>query len=189
MSGATARRLQGSQAANEPWYWGRYVVYVGINELPRYSLAARSTTFTESGSWLINKLAESVYADELQSAGAISTEPEARATLSSFTHESAEEATRMSEYTGIAFRGPDSDRRAWAVWAGLDIWEIIEAYKMAGYEAILEEGQISKRVLDLALSYYSAYPEEIDRALSENQISPQEWHELFPDAIPPPNAS
>ncbi len=79
MSEATASRFQGSQAAYEPWYQSRYVIYVDVGELPRLLLPAQSTAFTESGVWWATKLAKSISAEELQAVGSlINIQPEAR---------------------------------------------------------------------------------------------------------------
>lgn len=101
----------------------------------------------------------------------------------------AQETAHARRFTGVSFRGPSHDRRAWVGWAGLDVWEIIEAHKAMGYEELIAEGEIPKKALDVSLGYYDAHPAEIDRAVSENRRSPQEWHELFPEVIPSPSAS
>ena len=93
---------------------------------------------------------------------------------------SAEEAARAKRFVGIAFRGPSDDRRAWVPWAGLDVWEIVEDLKKNGYDLLVEEGDIPKRALDLALAYYRAYPEGVDQAIERNRRSPEEWQRLFP---------
>lgn len=99
------------------------------------------------------------------------------------------ENARARRFVGIAFRGPVRDRRAWTSWAGLDVWEIVEAHEDLGYEGTLEETEIPRRALDLALAYYQAYPEEVDCFLEENRRSPEEWHELYPNFIPAPRGS
>ncbi len=98
----------------------------------------------------------------------------------------AQETARARRFTGVSFRGPSHDRRAWVGWAGLDVWEVVEAYKAMGYEELLREGEIPKKALDVSLGYYEAFPAEIDRAVSENRRASQDWHELFPDVIPSP---
>ncbi len=101
----------------------------------------------------------------------------------------AGETARARRFTGVSFRGPSHNRRAWVSWAGLDVWEIVQAYKAIGYEELLREVEIPKKALDVSLGYYGAFPTEIDRAVSENRRAPQHWHELFPDVIPSPSAS
>jgi hypothetical protein len=84
----------------------------------------------------------------------------------------------------IGFRGPEHDKRAWVVGTGLDVWEIIQDYQAIGRERFLEESEISKEALDLALDYYVAHLEEVDRAIAENQRPPEEWGKLYPHVKP-----
>ena len=44
---------------------------------------------------------------------------------------------------GIAFRGTESDRRAWVPGTALDGWEIVAGYEEMGRERVLEESSIS----------------------------------------------
>lgn len=67
----------------------------------------------------------------------------------------AHEAIRMRRFPGIAFRGPEHDRRAWIIGTGLDIWEIIEAYQDSSRERLISEGALSERQIDLALAYHA----------------------------------
>lgn len=98
----------------------------------------------------------------------------------------AKEMARMRRFPGVAFRGPVQDRRAWVVGTPFDLWEIIEAYNAIGLERLLQEGDLPDRKARLALRYYEAYPEEIDRILAENQRSEEEWHRLYPEVFAPP---
>ena len=93
----------------------------------------------------------------------------------------AEEAARTRLFPGIAFRGPEHDRRAWLPGAGYDVWQVIEAYKGVGPVRFREEGDISDRHLGLALAYYEAYPAEIDEALAANDLSGEDLETLYPD--------
>jgi len=98
----------------------------------------------------------------------------------------AEEAIRTRRFAGIGFRGAEHSRRAWMIGTGLDVWEIVELYRGKGRERVLAEHNVSERQLDLALSYYEQFPEELDEALGENTLPPEEWHRLAPAVIPPP---
>jgi uncharacterized protein (DUF433 family) len=98
----------------------------------------------------------------------------------------AKESIRTRRFPGIGFRGPEHARRAWVIGTGLDVWELVELYEGKGKEILLSEHNISERQLELALSYYEVYPREIDEALEENARSPEEWHEISPSVIPPP---
>lgn len=92
----------------------------------------------------------------------------------------AEEAARMRRFPGIAFRGPEHDRRAWLLGTALDIWQVIEAYQDMGLERMLNEGDLSEGKVRLALAYYEAYPKEIDEAVGENQQPLEYWRRLYP---------
>lgn len=99
----------------------------------------------------------------------------------------AEEAARMRRFPGVAFRGPDSSRRAWLVGSALDIWEVIEAYKDTGsVEALLAISDLSERLVRLALTYYEHYSHEIDRAIAENREPEAILHTLYPTLVPRP---
>jgi uncharacterized protein (DUF433 family) len=100
----------------------------------------------------------------------------------------AEEAARLRRFPGIGFRGPDHDRRAWLRGTGLEVWEVIEAYRDAGsLAALLAVSDVPEPVVRLALTYYEHYPAEIDRAIAENQRSDDELHRLFPAIVPRPS--
>lgn len=92
----------------------------------------------------------------------------------------ADEAIRTRRFPGIAFRGDESSRRPWVVGTGLDVWEVVDLYRGKGKERLLEEHNVSERLLDLALAYRESYPEEIDQALEENSRSPEYWMERYP---------
>ncbi len=93
----------------------------------------------------------------------------------------AEEAARTRLFPGIAFRGPEHDRRAWLPGSGYDVWEAIEAYKGIGKVRLLEERDFPERLLELALAYYEAYPAEIDEAIAANDLSGEDLERLSPD--------
>ena len=93
----------------------------------------------------------------------------------------AEEAARTRLFRGIAFRGPEDDRRAWLPGSGYDVWEAIEAYKGIGKVRLLEERDFPERLLDLALAYYGAYPAQIDAAIAANDLSGDDLERLYPD--------
>lgn len=101
----------------------------------------------------------------------------------------AGESIRTRLFPGIGFRGAENSRRAWVIGTALDVWELVELYEGKGGERLLSEHNVSGRQLDLALSYYEAYPREIDEALEENARTPEGWHEISPSVIPAPPAS
>ncbi len=96
-----------------------------------------------------------------------------------------EDAVRMGRFPGIAFRGPDHDRRAWLLGTALDVWEVIEAYQGFGsLDRLLAEGDLPERQARLALAYYEEHPEEIDRAVADNQAPQEVLHKLYPSFVP-----
>jgi hypothetical protein len=100
----------------------------------------------------------------------------------------AEEAARQRRFPGIAFHGPDYDRRAWLRGTGLEVWEVIEAYHDVGsLEALQAISDLPERPLRLALTYYEHYPAEIDAVIATNQQSDEELHRLFPTIVPRPS--
>jgi hypothetical protein len=100
----------------------------------------------------------------------------------------AEESIRTRRFPGIGFRGPEHSRRAWVIGTALDVSEVVELHRGKGSERLLSEHNVSERQLDLALSYYEAYPREKDEAIEENAREPKDWHEISPSVIPAPPA-
>lgn len=98
----------------------------------------------------------------------------------------AEEAARMRRFPGVAFRGPEHDRRAWIIGTALDVWQVVEAYEDMGLERLLGEGDLPERFIRLALAYRKEYPGEIDEAIAQNRRSQAEWHALYPGLISAP---
>jgi uncharacterized protein (DUF433 family) len=64
------------------------------------------------------------------------------------------------------------------------VWEIVEAYKMSGEcaAALLDATDIAEADLRQAMAYYERYPEEIDRAIQENDQPIDELRRRFPTA-------
>jgi hypothetical protein len=99
----------------------------------------------------------------------------------------AEEAARVRRFPGIAFRGPEHDRRAWLLGTALDVWEVIEACGDAGsLEALLDVSDLPERHIRLALAYYEHYPAEVDRAIASNRTPQDRLHDLYPTFVPRP---
>lgn len=92
----------------------------------------------------------------------------------------AEESIRTRRFPGVAFRGAEHDRHARLVGTGLDVWEIVEAYRDLGCEELLRTSQLSPRQLDLALSYADRYPREVDEAIRENRQPVEHWRDRYP---------
>ena len=99
----------------------------------------------------------------------------------------AEEGARMWQFPGIAFRGSAQNRRAWVIGAGMDAWEIVEAYQALGSpERLHAETGVTEEDLHLALAYYAKYPDEIDQALAANRITLDELVARYPGLISNP---
>lgn len=92
-----------------------------------------------------------------------------------------EEAARMRRFPGLGFRDDDHRRRAWVMGAGLDVWEIVEAYRDFGsLERMLQEGDVAEPSIRLALAYAAEYPDEVEEQLRQNRPSPDELRQLHP---------
>lgn len=82
-----------------------------------------------------------------------------------------EEAVKMREFPDIVFRGGPTGRRA-AFRDGLDLWEVLEPYLVAGrdWEALRQSyPEMDEVRLQTALRYYAAYPAEIDARVALNR--------------------
>lgn len=100
----------------------------------------------------------------------------------------ADEGIRSRAFPGISFRDVDPRRRAWVVGTGLDVWEIIAAYKQLdeSVERLVGETELSDAQARLAVAYYKRFPEEIDDAIVENEAMAAEHADLFPTVVFPP---
>jgi uncharacterized protein (DUF433 family) len=94
---------------------------------------------------------------------------------------SAEEAARVEQHPGIAFRGTEGSRRAWVPGTALDVWEIVAGHEEMGRQRLLEQTGISEDRLDAALTYYRAYQDEVDEKIQENARPLQYWRERYPN--------
>jgi hypothetical protein len=82
-----------------------------------------------------------------------------------------DEGLPMEEFPGIIFRPGPTGRRA-ALATGPDVWELIRDLKRARGEGVedpvgvVSEGdQVDRQQVELALAYYTTYPEDIDERL------------------------
>jgi len=101
--------------------------------------------------------------------------------LSSAANRLVDEALRMSEHPGIAFRAGPTGRRA-ALASGPDIWEAVRAIKSArAAEPDLAEDDllalvagntgVPVRLLRIAIRYWASYPGEIDAEIAAAQAA------------------
>ena len=63
----------------------------------------------------------------------------------------------------------------------LDVWEIVAGYEEMGRQRFLQETGISEDRLDVALTYYRAYQDEVDEKSQENARPLQYWRERYPN--------
>ena len=52
---------------------------------------------------------------------------------------------------------------------------------------MLEAHPVTERQLRVALAYRGEYPEEIDQHVRENARTPEEWMEICPGLVAPPD--
>lgn len=98
------------------------------------------------------------------------------------------EAIRMRRVPGIVFVDGLDTRRAAIAGTGLEVWEIIAAYRAVGEDfEELERSypQLSGSQLRAALTYYELYPEEIEARLDrEESWTPEEVWSRYPFTRP-----
>ncbi len=106
------------------------------------------------------------------------------ATFSEVASSLLREAVRMRRVPGIVFMEGPAGRRASIAGTGLDVWEVIAAFKdvdedrerlKASYE------WLSDRQLSAVLAYYELYRGEIDARLEEEERwTPEKLYGEFP---------
>ena len=91
--------------------------------------------------------------------------------LAEMTRLLVEEAIKLREFPDIVFTEGPSGRRA-TIRDGLDVWEIVEPYLLAGKDwGVLGESypDLDQATLRAAVRYYEAYPGEIEARIALNQ--------------------
>lgn len=104
-------------------------------------------------------------------------------TVSGLIQAMIDEGLRMRDLPGITFRDGPAGRRA-AVAGGPDVWEIIAALKAdAPGDGVVEEVAADMGwptpMIEVALAYYSRYPDEIDDWIAENERQAQASFEAW----------
>ncbi len=86
-----------------------------------------------------------------------------------------EEGLRVEEHPGIVFRSGPTGRRA-GIAGGPDVWEIARDLKgvtaegaMDPLEAVGRLSGLDRAVVELAASYYAAYPDDVDERIRMNE--------------------
>ena len=104
---------------------------------------------------------------------AVATEAaERQKSWSNMAQELLEEAIRLRRSPGIVFADGPSGRRAVVAGSGLDVWEVIAAWKQGGEDLDgLRQNYswMTVQQLRAALSYYQLYPAEIDARLERER--------------------
>jgi hypothetical protein len=82
-----------------------------------------------------------------------------------------EEGLRVQEFPGILFRSGPAGRRA-GVAGGPDVWEIVRDVKAAAtagaaqpLDAVARAAGLDRSKVELAASYYAAYPDDVDERI------------------------
>lgn len=88
------------------------------------------------------------------------------------TTELLEEAIRAHRCPGIVFSEGVSGRRSRIAGTGIEVWELISAYKGVG-ESLKRLQQtyhwLTEQQIRAAIGYYALYPEEIDSLIAQNE--------------------
>lgn len=86
-----------------------------------------------------------------------------------------DEGLQIEEFPGIIFRSGPTGRRAGVV-GGPDVWEIVRDLKGAAeegapdpIEAVTRVTGLDRSKIELAASYYAAYPDDVDDRIRMNE--------------------
>jgi len=97
------------------------------------------------------------------------------------------ESVKVRRCPGVIFADGPSGRRARLAGTGLDVWEVIAAYKSLNRDLVrLRQAYhwLSDAHLRAALGYYAAYPEEIDGQIARNEAwTPGRLAERHPSLV------
>ena len=88
---------------------------------------------------------------------------------------------RQNRFPHIEFRTFNGEREA-CIKDRLQVWQVIMVAKRYGMDAVKTAEHLSLRPEQVrsALNYYAAYPEEIDRALADNDRGFERLREMLP---------
>jgi uncharacterized protein (DUF433 family) len=92
--------------------------------------------------------------------------------FSTLTKDLLSEAIKMRRCPGIIFVQGTGGRRAKVAGTGIEVWEIVSAYRSMGknLERLKKAYHwLSPDQLRAALGYYRTYPQEIDRLIEQNE--------------------
>ncbi|HTC61041.1 MAG TPA: hypothetical protein VK691_13130 [Solirubrobacteraceae bacterium] len=96
-----------------------------------------------------------------------------------------EEGLRIEEFPGITFRSGPTGRRA-GIAGGPDVWEITRDLKAAAgesatnpIEAVAHIGGLDRSTVELAASYYAAYPGDIDERIQMDELAAERLRHML----------
>ena len=92
--------------------------------------------------------------------------------FSGLTRDLLMEAIKMRKCPGISFADGPAGRRARIAGSGIDVWEVIAAFKGLNddYEKLKRTYHwLNEQQVRSALSYYALYPGEIDDLINRNE--------------------
>jgi len=99
-----------------------------------------------------------------------------------------EEALRGRRCPGIAFVDGPTGRRPVIAGTGLEVWEVVKAYKGCGEDfAELKKiyDWLTSQQLRSALAYWQLYPEEIEEEIAcQEELSEEEARARYPHLFP-----
>lgn len=103
-----------------------------------------------------------------------------------------EEGLRAEEIPGIVFRSGPTGRRA-GIAGGPDVWEIARDLRAVAAEGVSDPIEtvanisgLDRTVVELAASYYAAYPDDIEERIQMNERAAERLRMVLE---PPPSGS
>jgi uncharacterized protein (DUF433 family) len=92
-----------------------------------------------------------------------------------------EEGLRMDEHPLVRFAEGPAGRRARLVGTGKDVWEVVAAVRDNGGDAAQTARYLEMPLglVQAAVAYYGAYPDEIDQWIDLNEQEAAEAHAAF----------
>ncbi len=104
--------------------------------------------------------------------------------FSAVANELLEEAVRMKRCPGIIFTEGTTGRRARIAGTGIEVWEVIAAYKGVAedFNRLRQAYHwLTEQQLRAAAGYYMVYKEEIDRLIKQNEgLTKEHMHKRYP---------
>lgn len=104
--------------------------------------------------------------------------------FSNIANELLEEAIRAYRCPGIIFTEGTTGRRARIAGTGIEVWEVIAAFKGLGKDINRLHKTyhwLTEQQFRAAMGYYRIYTEEIDRLISQNEgLTKEHIHKKYP---------